>query len=34
LSAARGGEFNVSTDGEDVGEGWILLLGVGGQYGF
>jgi hypothetical protein len=34
LSAALGGEFNVSTDGEDVGEGWILLLGVGGQYGF
>ena len=31
---ALGGEFNVEVDGEAVGEGWILLAGVGGVFSF
>ncbi|MBV1928935.1 MAG: hypothetical protein KUG81_05425 [Gammaproteobacteria bacterium] len=31
---ALGAEFNVDTEGEDVGEGVILLLGFGLTYGF
>jgi hypothetical protein len=31
---AIGGEFNVRTDGEDVGEGWIVLAGFGALFNF
>lgn len=31
LSAGR--EINLSTDGEDVGQGWILLAGLGALFG-
>ena len=31
---AVGGEFNVESSGEDVGEGWILLAGFGGVLAF
>ena len=34
LFAAGGAEINVSTDGEDVGEGAIGLLGFSCLYGF
>jgi len=34
LTASLGAEINVDTDGEPVGEGAILLLGVGTEYRF
>lgn len=32
-SLSIGREINLSTDGEDVGEGWILLAGLGALFG-